>query len=69
MDKFCLSIKSLIFVFTADLKPAMNDEMDFGNRNGGFRLMGIVETHGRVSPTLSFNLFGVETHGRVSLLV
>jgi hypothetical protein len=54
MDKLCLSIKSLIFVFTADLKPAMNDDMDFGNRNGGFRLMGIVETHGRVSPTLLF---------------
>ena len=28
-----------IFVLTADLNPAMNDEMDLGNRFGGLRFM------------------------------
>lgn len=64
-------MKLSIFVLTADLNPAMNDEMDFGNRLAGlgfickkrnqqddFHLHCLVKM-----PDCSF----VETHGRASL--
>lgn len=33
-------MKSSILLFTADLKPPINDEIDLGNRTGGFRFIG-----------------------------